>query len=108
MQAVRHPVGRNAMQHKEHRFVIRNAQAGEREALRTVTLAAYEQYAAVMGNTLWQHYRRVLLSTLDRPGPAQPIVAARDGSIVGSVLPLPPCSLAHEGVIAHIDWPAPR
>jgi len=68
---------------------IRNAGARDRDAIRDVTLAAYEEYAAVVPEPFWIAYRRRLLETLDDDGPAERIVAERQGAIVGSVLLFP-------------------
>ncbi len=48
---------------------IRDARDDEREMIRDVTLAAYEEYAAVMPQPFWEEYRRQLLVTLDEEGP---------------------------------------
>lgn len=64
---------------------IRDARGNDRDAVEAVTLAAYQQYAAVMP-TLWEAYRQNIVSTLAvAPLDAQ-IVAEDAGRIVGSVL----------------------
>jgi len=35
------------------RFLIRDARDGERGAMRDVTLAAYEEYAAILPESVW-------------------------------------------------------
>jgi len=93
---------------KRKSFHIRDARDDEREAIRDVTLAAYEEYAAVMPKPFWDGYKRQLLVTLDEEGPVERIVAERDGTIIGSVLLYPPLAKAYTGTIASVDWPEVR
>lgn len=74
---------------------LRNATESDRGALRDVTLAAYEEYAAILPEPFWVAYRRTLIETLDGDGPADRIVAERRGAIVGSVLLFPPDANAY-------------
>lgn len=67
---------------------IRNAESDDRGAIVTVTLAAYQEYAALMP-AHWEAYRQNILAALaDAPLDAQ-IVAAEEGRIVGAVLLYP-------------------
>lgn len=70
-------------------LTIRDARDGDREAMRDVTLAAYEQYAAVMPPWAWQEYREGMIEAVTAQDPAERIVAERDGAIVGSVILYP-------------------
>jgi GNAT superfamily N-acetyltransferase len=67
---------------------IRDARAGDRDAIEAVTLAAYQQYAALMP-ALWEGYRQNILSTLAAAQPDMQIVAEEEGRVVGSVLLYP-------------------
>lgn len=67
---------------------IRDARSNDRGAIETVTLAAYEQYAALMP-AHWDGYRRNILATLAATLPEAQIVAEEDGRVVGSVLLYP-------------------
>lgn len=87
---------------------IRDAREDERTTIQAVTLAAYEEYAAVMPRPLWEAYRRQLLLTLDEEGPVERIVAESEGSIVGSVLLYPPLAHAYTGVEVGAGWPEVR
>jgi GNAT superfamily N-acetyltransferase len=87
---------------------IRDEREGEREAIRNVTLAAYEEYAGVVSASFWEEYRRHLLATVDTQGPVEHIVAELSGTIVGSVLLYPPFWNAYTGAIANVDWPVVR
>ncbi len=87
---------------------VRNADASDRDAIRDVTLAAYEEYAAVMPEPFWIAYRRTLLGTLDGDGPAERIVAERQGAIVGSVLLFPPEANAYGRSAAGGECPEVR
>jgi len=68
---------------------IRNAREGDREEIRDVTLAAFQEYATVM-HAHWEGYRKGILNTLDDVKPAEPIVAEQDGAVAGAVLLYPP------------------
>jgi len=87
---------------------IRTMRDSERDAVRDVTLAAYEEYAAIMPEQFWTGYRRHLLATLDAQGPADRIVAERQGVIVGSVLLFPPAENAYAGAAGGSEWPEVR
>ncbi|HKZ05949.1 MAG TPA: GNAT family N-acetyltransferase [Methylomirabilota bacterium] len=88
---------------------LRDAGPGDQEAVRALTLAAYAEYADALG-PMWPPYRDNILQTLARVAPAQQIVAARDGALVGAVLlyphgaPLP--TQADAGALAR--WPEVR
>jgi len=68
---------------------IRAARDADRDALRDVTLSAYEEYAASMPPPHWEAYRQNILATLADVQPALQIVAERDGAVVGTVLLYP-------------------
>jgi GNAT superfamily N-acetyltransferase len=68
----------------ESEVVIRDAADGDREAIREVLLAAYEQYSRVLSEERWNEYRRSIFSSVDTPGPTAWLVAEREGRIVGS------------------------
>ena len=87
---------------------IRDARDDEREVIRDVTLAAYEEYTAVMPEPFWEEYRRQLLVTLDEEGPVERIVAEREGTVVGSVLLYPPLANAYTRVLVSVGWPEVR
>lgn len=87
---------------------IRDARHSEHEVIRDITLAAYEQYAAVMPILFWREYRRQLLATLDKEGPVERIVAERNNVLIGSVLLYPPLTNAYAGITASVDWPEVR
>ncbi len=71
---------------------LRDAVPADRDAIVTVTLAAYQEYAAVMPE-LWERYRQNILATLAAVEPATQIVAEQDGRVVGTVLLYPAGSL---------------
>src|SRR5215472_12443153 len=93
---------------KRGSFHIRDARDDEREVIRDVTLAAYEEYAAILPPPFWEGYRRQILATLDEEGPVERIVAERSGTIIGSVLQYPPQAQAYAGAIASTGWPEVR
>jgi len=75
--------------------LIRDARHHEYDIVRSVTLAAYEEYAAIMPEPLWVGYRRQLLATLDAPAHVDRLVAERRDVILGSVLLFPATTNAY-------------
>lgn len=73
---------------KMHGLHIRNAHDSDRDAIRDVTLSAFQEYAALMP-AHWKDYRQGILSRLADVIPAEQIVAEQDGAIVGTVLLFP-------------------
>jgi GNAT superfamily N-acetyltransferase len=71
-----------------NRLRVRDARSDDRGAIETVTLAAYEQYAALMP-AHWEGYRQNILATLAAAEPEAQIVAEEEGRIVGTVLLYP-------------------
>ncbi|HUM14929.1 MAG TPA: GNAT family N-acetyltransferase [Candidatus Nitrosotalea sp.] len=69
--------------------MIRDARPTDRAAIEAVTLAAYEQYAAVLPAPLWEAYRRNIVATLAAAPTAAQIVAEDGSALVGSVLLYP-------------------
>jgi GNAT superfamily N-acetyltransferase len=67
---------------------IRDACSSDRGAIEAVTLAAYEQYAALMP-AHWEGYRQNILATLAAAQPEAQIVAEKKGGLVGTVLLYP-------------------
>jgi GNAT superfamily N-acetyltransferase len=88
---------------------IRDAHLSDHEAIRIVTLAAYQEYAALMPR-LWEPYRRNILTTLANVSPAEQILAEQDGRILGSVLlyPMGTTFSAAEGASIRLQWPEVR
>src|SRR5579859_4008384 len=84
---------------------IRSARDEDREAIRNVTLAAYEEYALAIPEPFWLAYRRHLLATLETKGPEDRIVAERGGLVVGSVLLYPPAAGAFGPAGGDGRWP---
>ncbi|MFB3820159.1 MAG: GNAT family N-acetyltransferase [Candidatus Methylomirabilales bacterium] len=75
---------------------VRDAAPTDRDAIVTVTLSAYREYAALMPE-IWERYRQNILETLAAVEPAAQIVAEQDGRIVGTVLLYPAGSLLADG-----------
>ncbi len=67
---------------------IRDAQESDRGAIEAVTLAAYQQYAAVMP-AHWEAYRQNIRATLAAVEPAMQVVAEQERVIVGTVILYP-------------------
>lgn len=89
-------------------FTLRDAHAHERDAIRDVTLAAYEQFATLMVPSAWAALRQALLLALDAPGPVERIVATGpDGALRGSVL-LFPAGQGLSVAAGRMPWPELR
>jgi predicted N-acetyltransferase YhbS len=67
---------------------IRDARPSDRNAIEAVTLAAYQQFAALMP-AYWEGYRQNILATLADAQAAEQIVAELTTGIVGTVLLYP-------------------
>jgi predicted N-acetyltransferase YhbS len=89
-------------------IIVRDARAEEREAVRTLTMGAYGEYASVMEPSAWAGLEQALRTALSTDGPAEWIVAERGGRIVGSVMLYPPATDAYAGAAARMRWPELR
>ena len=88
---------------------IRDARSDDRGAIEAVTLAAYEQYAALMP-AHWEGYRQNILATLAAAQPDAQIVAEAEDRIVGTVLLYPAGSVMARpgGGLITLIWPEVR
>lgn len=90
-------------------FRIRDARDDEREVMQSVTVAAYEEYAAVMSKPFWEEYRQHILMTLGKVESAERVVAEREGIVIGSVLLYPSIAGIYPAPIrVDTDWPEVR
>ena len=88
---------------------IRGARSDDRGAIEAVTLAAYEQYAALMP-AHWEGYRQNIRATLAAAQPEAQIVAEAEDRIVGTVLLYPAGSVMARpgGGSITLTWPEVR
>ena len=88
---------------------IRDARTADYDAIRDVTLAAYQEYAAIM-QVHWENYRQSILATLASVHPAEQIVAEQSGTLVGTVLLFPTGTAltAPDGASVTLTWPEIR
>jgi predicted N-acetyltransferase YhbS len=87
---------------------VRDARPEDRDAIREVTLAAYQEYAATM-KAFWEGYRRNIVASLAEVGSAEQLVAERAGAIVGTVLLYPPRRMElPKGGGLEMPWPEVR
>ncbi len=89
---------------------VRDAQPGDQESIRVITLAAYQEYAAQM-SAHWEDYRQNILTTLASVTPAEQIVAERNGTLLGTVLLYPVGSVIGtdpQGTPVRLTWPEVR
>jgi GNAT superfamily N-acetyltransferase len=64
---------------------IRDARPSDRTTIRDLTLAAYQEYAELLG-AYWEGYIDGILRTLENIKPAQQIVVEEAGEILGTIL----------------------
>jgi len=88
---------------------LRDAREEDRNAIRAVTLAAFQQYSVVM-QAHWEGYRKGILNALADVKPAEQIVAEQDGAIVGAVLLYPPGTVFFrpDGSRVALEYPEAR
>ncbi len=89
-------------------FEVRDADASEYTLIEEVTQAAYEEYATVMPEPLWEVYWLHVLATLKEKGQVERLVAMDISGIVGSVLLYPPLANAYDGVTVTASMPEVR
>ena len=89
--------------------IVRDARDGDRQIIKEVTLAAYQQYAAMMP-AHWDGYRDNILNTLGDVKPAEQIVVEHRGAIAGTVLLYPAGTVftAPNGASVTLAWPEVR
>ena len=88
---------------------IRDASPSERDVIRSMTLASYEQYATVASPSIWALLQQAVLSAPTEKGPMEQIVAEYAGKIVGSVrLYQPSMSASHCDVAVEVQGPEVR
>jgi ribosomal protein S18 acetylase RimI-like enzyme len=68
---------------------IRDAREEDRDAMLDVTVSAYQEYAALLGEEHWQAYSQGMATTIRGDDQPERVVAEQDGAIVGSVLLYP-------------------
>lgn len=90
-------------------LLIRDARPSDQDAIRQLTLAAYQEYAAQIP-AHWEAYRQNILTTLADPTPAVQIVAEHTRTLVGTVLLYPAGTSvsAREGASVRRQWPEVR
>jgi GNAT superfamily N-acetyltransferase len=88
---------------------IRDARPNDRDVIREITLAAYEEYAALIP-AHWEGYRESILATLADVGLAEQFVAVEEGVVAGAVLLFPAGTVVSgsEDVSLVREWPEVR
>jgi predicted N-acetyltransferase YhbS len=91
-------------------LAIRDARPADVPAIESVTLGAYQQYAAQLPPSFWEAYRANIVGTLADVTPAVQLVAEDGGRIMGAVLLYPAGTAfsSREGAAAMADWPEVR
>ncbi len=89
-------------------LLIRQAHPSDRDAIRRVTISAYQEYAHVM--PYWDYFRKNIDETLGNPKPAEQVVAEMDDAIVGAVMLYPAGTTfsSPDGDRITLRWPEMR
>ena len=89
---------------------IRDARPEDRDAIRALTLQAYEQYASLMAPDAWAGLSGAIQAGLAAEGAegAERIVAEREGRLLGCVALFPPAADAYPDETAPASWPVLR
>ena len=87
---------------------VRDAREDERDAIRELTLRAYEEFATVMTPSAWAGLEQAVRAALASSAEADRIVAERDGALVGGVMLYPPAADAYGGAVERASWPEVR
>jgi predicted N-acetyltransferase YhbS len=88
-------------------LLIRDARPEDRDAIRALTMQAYEQYASLMEPDAWAGLAVAIQAGLDAEG-ADRIVAERGGRLLGCVALFPPAADAYPGETGPANWPELR
>lgn len=88
--------------------VIRDARPEDREAIRALTLQAYQQYAEIMEPAAWAGLSEAIRNALRVEEGPEWIVAEGGGRVVGSVMLYPPETDAYNGAAGPASWPELR
>ena len=88
--------------------VIRDAGAGEREAIARLTRRAYAELSAAMAPDAWTALDAAISGALASDAGAEWIVAEHGGGLVGSVMLFPPSAAAYGAVAAKAKLPELR
>jgi predicted N-acetyltransferase YhbS len=88
-------------------LTIRDARPDEREAIRALTMQAYEQYATMMEPDAWAGLAAAIQAGLNAED-SERIVAERGGRLLGSVILFPPAANAYPGETGPAGWPELR
>lgn len=88
---------------------IRDASLNDQVAIRELTLAAYQEYAAQI-LTHWEDYRQNIVTTFADVKSTEQIVAEQNGTILGSALLFPDGMMGSEpdGTPITSSWPEVR
>ncbi len=89
-------------------MLIREMEVPELGAVRQLTLAAYEEFSALMPSPVWTSYREAIAGTFNTPGPSEHIVALLEDRLVGSVLLYPASVDAYGRPASQAGYPEVR
>ncbi|EST54638.1 GCN5 family acetyltransferase [Brevibacillus panacihumi W25] len=89
-------------------ITIREADEAEQEAVRSVMLEAYGQYADLFPAEVWKKYQHEIGSSVSGEGTIARLVAEIDGDIIGSVQLYPSSEAAYRGTDMGINSPVIR
>lgn len=88
--------------------IVRDARPDERDAVRALTLRAYEEYGTTMAPEAWAGLHDAIVAALDADPPCDRFIALHGERLVGSVLLFPPSADAYGGRAASAGTPELR
>jgi predicted N-acetyltransferase YhbS len=88
--------------------IVRDARADDRDAVRDLTLRAYEDYADIMSATSYATLQQALDDALASESPSHRLVAELEGQLLGSVMLYPPAVAAYGALATPAPWPELR
>jgi ribosomal protein S18 acetylase RimI-like enzyme len=88
--------------------IVRDARPEDGDAVRDLTLRAYEDYATIMSATSYATLQQALHDALGSDSQSHRLVAELDGMLLGSVMLYPPAVAAYGALAKAAPWPELR
>lgn len=88
--------------------VVRDARPEDRDAVRDLTLRAYEEYATIMSASSYTLLLQALHDALASESQSHRLVAELEGMLLGSVMLYPPTVAAYGELAQAAPWPELR
>jgi predicted N-acetyltransferase YhbS len=89
-------------------ITVRDARPAEADAVRALTMEAYEEYLGLMEPEAWKGLHGAILGAFDTVAAAEMIVAEVEGRLAGSVMLFPARADAYAGAVRPLERPEVR